>query len=275
MENEKKYAMLSNDSISRGEHTLFRIMALRDIRDDVKKGDFGGYIERESNLSQEGSCWVYPNARVYDYAKVKNDAVIRGWGVVCDSAIVKDSSIVEGDATIRDRATIFDNVIVDGKVFVSGDTVIYECAHICDEAEVSGVVHIGGEVVVDKEMCITSGVLVNNSLEESIRCQTGLLPIDGEVIAYKQVNKDLTSFYDPEFQYKIGEWVEAKNPAINDESCAEGLHFSNATYWNIYNNPKTSTFLAAKIKLEDIITVQQGKIRCKKAFIIGKYDIQT
>ena len=39
---------------------LRRIKALRDIpKQNVKAGDFGGYIERESNLDVSGDAWVY------------------------------------------------------------------------------------------------------------------------------------------------------------------------------------------------------------------------
>ena len=36
---------------------LHRIKALKDFG-DVKKGDLGGWIKSEENLSQEGLCWV-------------------------------------------------------------------------------------------------------------------------------------------------------------------------------------------------------------------------
>ena len=49
--------------------TLHRVKALKDF-DDVKKGELGGYVESERNLSQAGNCWVYGNAKVCDNAKV-------------------------------------------------------------------------------------------------------------------------------------------------------------------------------------------------------------
>ena len=55
--------------------TLHRVKALKDF-DDVKKGELGGYVESERNLSQAGNCWVYGNAKVCDNAKVCGDAMI-------------------------------------------------------------------------------------------------------------------------------------------------------------------------------------------------------
>jgi len=42
---------------------LWRIKALRDFG-NVAKGDIGGWIEGEKNLSHEGDAWVYGNAGV-------------------------------------------------------------------------------------------------------------------------------------------------------------------------------------------------------------------
>ncbi|GAA5111987.1 hypothetical protein [Bartonella jaculi] len=63
---KKKYELTDETIEIRGK-TLHRIRALRDFS-DVEKGDLGGYIEREGNLSHEDSCWVYYNAKVYGNA---------------------------------------------------------------------------------------------------------------------------------------------------------------------------------------------------------------
>ena len=60
----KKYELGKKES-----NGLRRIIALRSFG-DVKKGDIGGYVESESNLSQEDSCWVYGDARVSGNARV-------------------------------------------------------------------------------------------------------------------------------------------------------------------------------------------------------------
>ena len=51
------------------EEDFYRIKALKDFG-DVKKGDIGGLIEAEKNLSQEGNAWVYEDARVSGNARV-------------------------------------------------------------------------------------------------------------------------------------------------------------------------------------------------------------
>ena len=89
---EKKYK-LTEETINVNGKTLYRIEALRDFN-DVKKGNKGGFIEKESNLSQSDDCWVdgnamvYGNARVYDNAIVYWHAEVYGDAVVCDNAVV-------------------------------------------------------------------------------------------------------------------------------------------------------------------------------------------
>lgn len=56
---------------------LFRIKALISF-ENVTKGDLGGYIEKEENLSHEGNAWVSGDAWVYGDARVYGDAQVYG-----------------------------------------------------------------------------------------------------------------------------------------------------------------------------------------------------
>ena len=75
-----KYELTENTKQINGI-TLYQIKALKDFV-DVKKGDLGGWIKKQSNLSQGGNCWVSDNAwvsgdaRVYGYARVYGNAMI-------------------------------------------------------------------------------------------------------------------------------------------------------------------------------------------------------
>lgn len=64
--NNKKYTLTDNCILFEGTK-LYQIKALKTFG-DVNKGDLGGYVEDESNLSQENLCWIY------DYAKVSGNA---------------------------------------------------------------------------------------------------------------------------------------------------------------------------------------------------------
>ena len=73
----KKYELLVDDTITFLGVQLFRIKALISFS-GIKKGEVGGYVESEKNLSQYGDAWVYGNAKVYGDAEVYGDAKVYG-----------------------------------------------------------------------------------------------------------------------------------------------------------------------------------------------------
>ena len=62
--------------------TLYQIEALKDFN-NVSRGDKGGWVEKEDNLSQEDDAWVSGNARVSGDAWVSGDARVSGNAWVC------------------------------------------------------------------------------------------------------------------------------------------------------------------------------------------------
>ena len=57
----KKYKLTKN-SIEVFGKKLFQIQATASFG-NVERGELGGYIEKEENLSQENNAWVYGNAQ--------------------------------------------------------------------------------------------------------------------------------------------------------------------------------------------------------------------
>ena len=101
----KRYKLLKSDTISVNGITLYRIKALKDFG-NVKKGDLGGYIESKINLSQEGNCWVYDNARVSDNARVFDEARVFGNAWVYGNARVFGNAWVYGNARVFGEAEV-------------------------------------------------------------------------------------------------------------------------------------------------------------------------
>lgn len=93
---EKKYK-LTDETIEVEGKALYRIEALKDFC-EIKKGDKGGFIESEDNLSHEGNAWVYDDACVYDNALVTDDACVYGTACVYDDARVCGNSWVYDNA---------------------------------------------------------------------------------------------------------------------------------------------------------------------------------
>ena len=69
-----KYELTENKIYAHGK-ALYQIKALVSFG-NVEAGELGGYIEKESNLSQSGNAWVYGDAMVYGDARVYGNAEI-------------------------------------------------------------------------------------------------------------------------------------------------------------------------------------------------------
>ncbi|WP_273719452.1 MULTISPECIES: hypothetical protein [Bartonella] len=123
---QKKFT-LTNETRVLGNHTLYRIQALKDFS-DIKAGALGGFIEKESNLSHDGNCWVYDdalvfkNGHVYENARVYNNAIVAGY--------IYGDAHVYGKAIIYDNAYIYDNARVYENARIANDVHVYENAHI-------------------------------------------------------------------------------------------------------------------------------------------------
>ena len=171
-----KYRFTNEFIIFEGQ-TLFRIQALRDIGEDVKAGDYGGYVAKHSRsseldysrpyasnkpcLSQTGECWVYDEAKVLKGSKVMEDAQVRNFAIiggqseVRGKAIVGGSAIVDGHAEIGEEANVSGFVQVcrhskvTGRVKLRDYVILEDGAIACGNAELTGNVHLKGDVEVD------------------------------------------------------------------------------------------------------------------------------
>ena len=84
----------------------------------LKKGDLGGLVLGEHNLSQEGNCWVYNNAIIYGNARVFGNAIIYDNAEVFGNAIVFDNAEVFGNTVIFGNAEVFGNIEVSNKDYI-------------------------------------------------------------------------------------------------------------------------------------------------------------
>lgn len=134
---EIKYE-LTDETIQINVKTLHRIKALKDFG-DVKKGDIGGYVENEWNLSQNGECWIYGKAKAYDNARVNLDAKIY------------DNVRISGNAMITDKASAHDNVW------------IRECAVVCDSAKLYDSAIVYGSALVCSNAIVTGRTVITGN----------------------------------------------------------------------------------------------------------------
>ena len=173
---EKKYELIPSD-----RKGLFRIKALKDFN-DVKKGDIGGYVESEHNLSQYDDCWIYGNAVVCDYAVVMDNAR------VCDNAVIQDSAVVcgecwiHGNAIIRDNAKVYDKVQIWGNAIVRANAKVLVNARVCDNAVIQDSAVVRGECWIHGDAVIQDNAEVWGYAEI---CGDAIISSEKDYIVFK------------------------------------------------------------------------------------------
>lgn len=144
-ENQKlKYEIIEDDARANDftHAKLYRIRALKNFS-DLKRGDLGGYVENESNLSQFGNCWIYDNACVLSFSTVCENAKIR------DSAIIRDGSSIYGNAEVSGTAIVEMYSSVLGTAKISDKALVTNCVLVRGSARVSGNSFIRGSSIVE------------------------------------------------------------------------------------------------------------------------------
>lgn len=111
---------LTTESIYLLGTKLFRIKALVTFG-CVKKGELGGFVEKEENLDHTGSAWIFGNAKVYGNARVYRDARVSGNAKVYGNALVYGNAWVHGDAKVYGNALVHGDEEVSGNAEVSGN----------------------------------------------------------------------------------------------------------------------------------------------------------
>lgn len=126
-----------------------RIVALKDFG-NIKAGDVGGFVESEDNLSHEGECWIYEDARV------SGDAWVFGNARVAGDAAVSGNAWVYGDASVSGNAKVFEDAKIAGNARVSEDAKVFEDAKVAGNARVYKDARVSGNAWVYGKAITTS-----------------------------------------------------------------------------------------------------------------------
>jgi carbonic anhydrase/acetyltransferase-like protein (isoleucine patch superfamily) len=140
--------------------TLYQIQALKDFG-NVKAGDLGGYIEKESNLSQEGDAWVHGNAQVFGNAQVYGNTRVYG------NAQVHGNAQVYGNAQVHGNTRVYGNAWVYGNAIVYGSARVYGNAWVYGNAQVHGNAQVFGDAQVQKTPITIQGLKHNITITET------------------------------------------------------------------------------------------------------------
>jgi|SRR6185436_12877280 len=149
---KKKYKLLKSDFKIVEGVKLFRIEAIINFG-AIVKGDLGGYIENERNLSQIDEAWVFGKACVFDEARVFGEAR------------VFDEARVFGEARVFDEARVSGKACVFGEAQVYGESRVSDEACVFGEAQVYGKARVFGESRVSVNLKIFTGLefVINTS----------------------------------------------------------------------------------------------------------------
>lgn len=167
----KKFELTDQTITLHNNKILYRIRACKSFN-DVKEGDFGGYVESEHNLSQSGNAWIYgnacvhqnayvfgnaclydnaeafgnariyDNARLYDFVEISETAIVRGYATLYNKARISGSAIIEGHAQISDQVKIY------GFACVKGFAKVLNRAEVFGNAQVAGNAYIFNQAFV-------------------------------------------------------------------------------------------------------------------------------
>lgn len=168
---------------------LYRIKALRDFEcrgTSVHAGDLGGYIECEDNLSHDGSCWIFDDAKVYDSAKVYGDACVlysaevSAYAEVYDQAVVGDYAVVSGLAKVYGIAKVIDMGYVLGHSDVSGAVCVSGTSTV-DNSIVSDSAYITGDSCVRRGAVVRGNAIVSG---DAIICGDAVVEASGDFIVF-------------------------------------------------------------------------------------------
>ena len=72
-----KYKFTGETKVFRGR-TLNQIVCVTAFA-SIAVGDIGGWVEKEENLSQQGTAWVYPDAKIMGETKIHGGEFHGGW----------------------------------------------------------------------------------------------------------------------------------------------------------------------------------------------------
>ena len=291
---DKKYEILNI-------YGCFIIKALKDFQlmtgKIIKKGDFGGRVDGEHNLSQEGNSWISCYAKAIGDSRVLDDAVLKdrsmayGNSKISGNAVMKDHSVaygnvtVSGNAVMKDYSTARDNATISGNAVMNGDSKAYGYSTVSGNAVMKdyscadGNSIITGNALLQADQCIKYGTVTTDLLGTkdwigALYAEFGVVPQNNKVILYKKVwktdNPDVfKSNHHRNFLYKIGKMVAAKS--VDEDIfdiCTKGLHFTSLEFVKDYDGDAT---LECEVEIPDIITIWNSQVRARKCRVIGIY----
>ena len=197
----EKYELIKESKDYFVGREIFRIKALKDFN-DIKAGDIGGWVCSYDNLSQEGNCWIYDdakcldNARVYDNAKMYDSSMMLGNAKMYDNAVMSDSSVmcdnavVCGNARMCDTSTMCDNSMMRGNAMMFNNSKMYDRATMFDNSKMFD----GAEMFGRATMYDNSAIYDNSKMYNKARMFDYAILNENKIL-YGSINKSYKNIF--------------------------------------------------------------------------------
>ena len=226
----KKYEFTGETKVEYGI-TLRRIRLLIDLP-GFEKGSIGGWIEKESNLSHEGNCWVFGNSLVFENSRVSENSRVFG-----NSFVFGDSQVF-GNSWVFENSQVFENSRVFGDSQVSGNSLVY------GNSRVSGNSRVYGNAIIQHKF--SGGVCVNVTTDPWNISYSGFEEVEGKKVHYVSVgcqDHAIENWLNPNYRQEI---ISKHN--FPEKKVQEFLHSLNLICENV-------GYVVEKVSIKDISTI--------------------
>lgn len=222
-----KYELVKEMSIKDTDGTrLYRIRALRDIYTNhgigeiVHKGDLGGFVQNENNLSIYSEAWAFDDSIIRDNAILRERATIHRGSMLCGNALVGNEATIKGsyvcgNATVVGHSVLIDSMVSENAV-VGGFTELFK-AKALGNASVFNTQQL---VSVSIDDCIGRMYKVNEERDVS----KYLMIPEGNMFRIMAL-RDIDNFYRP---IKKGEYGGLISSSANLSQSGECWIFDNS-----------------------------------------------
>ena len=172
----KKYELIKESKTMFEGIEIYRIRALKDFS-DVRTGDIGGWVCSEDNLSQNGNCWIYDNAKCLDDARVYYNAKMYDNAIMCDDAIMYDNSRMLNNTIMYNNSRIFNNAKMFDNSIMYDDAIMYDNAILDKDKLLYGSINKSYKKIFQyhcEKRLLTAILTEENEILYSIGCQIGI-----------------------------------------------------------------------------------------------------
>ena len=238
----KKYELIKETETIFMGREVFRVKALKNFG-NVKAGDVGGWVCSENNLSQEGDCWIYDDAKCLDNAKMFDNAVMFGNAKMFDNARILNNSIMCDNAKILNNSIMCDNAKISGNARMSGNSMMFDNAYMFEKARL-----INNSIMYNNARILNNSIMCDNARMYDYAIMSGNSRMSGNSVMYGNaiLNKDkllygsINESYKKIFQYYcekrlLTAILTEENEILYSVGCQVGMTKEKFIY-RIYND---------------------------------------